>query len=747
MPKQIWIEDLGDPSPCWIWSGAPAKPDSWVAFRRTFTLADRPAMAPAIIAAETKYWLWVNGALVVREGGLKRGPTPEDGYADQIDLAPWLRPGRNTIAVLAWHLGHDGASHCDSGSGGLLVAIDAGRTRIVSDRCWRAQPHPAFDTTGIRQPGPLALALAGNGHFRSDQGGVSPTLSEWSVRFDARRDLIDWTQPDTDDLAWPQAVELGRPPESPWGRLAPRPIPFWRDSAERPYIDLSQPLPCVGPVRVVGRLPANLQVLPTAVIDGEPGSELVIAIERDFKTTTWVARGGSENVVVLAWGNGECVTYDVPAGMRLEAVGWRETGYAADEAGSFISSDPGLDRLWRKTARSVHLNMRDSWSDCPDRERSPWPGDTANAIAFSACTLSPSWLLLAAKTLREFAAWATPAGNLWGAVPTGRFRGTFREFPAQSMALLALGLPEYLMQSGDLELVRGIWPVVRRYLLELHELDKDGFVCHRGADEIAWGPGVQCWYDWGPGIDQPLLDQGWYALAMVRAGEAARRIGADEDAECCHGRFTRVAAAVQNTLWDPSKAAFIGRPGPPDERGNALLILAGVPDRTQQRAIATWMSTQDIASMYMERHVLEALCEADCCAAAVARIHRRYASVISDRSTTLPEAFGAQGNHAWGGAPALITARHLCGIRPLEPGWRRYRVAPDPATPERFTIRLATLSGCVGLVSERRHDSWSLTLDVPSGCSAAVDMPARWRMDGLCELGEGRHSILATRTS
>ena len=53
----------------------------WQCFRREFTLLSGEN-ASLKIAADTKYWLFVNGELVVKEGGLKRGPNPNDSYCD-----------------------------------------------------------------------------------------------------------------------------------------------------------------------------------------------------------------------------------------------------------------------------------------------------------------------------------------------------------------------------------------------------------------------------------------------------------------------------------------------------------------------------------------------------------------------------------------------------------------------------------------------------------------------------------------
>src|SRR5262245_53864591 len=69
----------------WIWAPT-SSANQWVAFRRSFTLSSTPSKAVTQIAADSKYWLWVNGTLVVFEGQLKRGPNRADTYYDELDL-------------------------------------------------------------------------------------------------------------------------------------------------------------------------------------------------------------------------------------------------------------------------------------------------------------------------------------------------------------------------------------------------------------------------------------------------------------------------------------------------------------------------------------------------------------------------------------------------------------------------------------------------------------------------------------
>jgi hypothetical protein len=93
------------------WEGAGSDANQWLCFRKSFNLSQLPQIAMANIAVDSKYWLWLNGELVVFEGGLKRGPTPVDTYFDEVDLKPYCKKGGNTIAILVWYWGRNGYCH------------------------------------------------------------------------------------------------------------------------------------------------------------------------------------------------------------------------------------------------------------------------------------------------------------------------------------------------------------------------------------------------------------------------------------------------------------------------------------------------------------------------------------------------------------------------------------------------------------------------------------------------------------
>ena len=140
-------------------------PNTWLIYRKDVKLDAVPTEMFADIAADTKYWLWINGEPVVFEGGLKRGPAPNSIYFDRVDIAPYLKAGDNTIAVLVWHFGKNGFSHVDSGSAGLFSKLfPRGRDCIrqqLAERCirclWRyrgsvSQLPPAREQHTFRCP-------------------------------------------------------------------------------------------------------------------------------------------------------------------------------------------------------------------------------------------------------------------------------------------------------------------------------------------------------------------------------------------------------------------------------------------------------------------------------------------------------------------------------------------------------------------------------------------------------------------
>ena len=75
-------------------------------------------------------------------------------------------------------------------------------------------------------------------------------------------------------------------------------------------------------------------------------------------------------------------------------------------------------------------------------------------------------------------------------------------------------------------------------------------------------------------------------------------------------------------------------------------------------------------------------------------------------------------NHAWAAAPANMVGRYLLGVRPLEPGFVRAIVQPQPGTLKRAAGSVPTPLGPVGVcVINEVGQPLELTLEIPKGDS------------------------------
>jgi hypothetical protein len=711
-----------------------ARPNQWTAFRRKFILEKTPAKATARIAVDTKYWLWVNGHLVVREGGLKRGPTPTDSYFDKIDIGSSLKPGTNTVAVLVWHFGKEGFSHKDSGRSGLVFQLDGdqGKSVLVSDSSWKAIAHPAFADTGEPQP-----------NFR---------LAESNIRFDATRDLGNWSASDFDDTAWPAAVDYGRVPSAPWNRLVRRPIPLWRESAVRPYSELKienfasavtdeklapeapadsatmlrLPLASSGQT-IKARLPYNAQVTPYFEIDAPAGK--VIGIQTDDYQggsansirAEYVTRAGRQEFECLGWMNGHAVLYSIPDGIQVLRLGYRESGYATDFAGTFHCDDDFLNRLRAKAERTLYLTMRDTYMDCPDRERAQWWGDVVNELGEVFYAFDRRADALTRKAILELIAWQNPDGVLLSPIPAGNWD---RDLPLQMLAAVGReGFWTYGFFSGDFETLRAVYPGVKRYL-EIWDLQPDGLIKER--------PGSWSWGDWGENIDMPVLANAWYHLALQGMRNMAQEFGYSHDLPWIDSRLRRIEQAFQKVYWTGDAFRSPDHQGATDDRANALAVVAGLAKPEQYPQLRSVLIKEAHASPYMEKYVLEALCLMGEPALAQDRMKQRYAKMVDNTEyTTLWEGWGIGEkefgggtiNHAWSGGPLTIMSQYFAGIAPTSPGYKTYHICPQLGHLRNIEASVVIPQGRMSVSVHRGPSSLSLTLDSPKETRALVRLP------------------------
>ncbi len=681
--------------------------NSWYCFRKSFRIAAVPKQAVARIAVDSKYWMWINGDLVVFEGGLKRGPNPNDTYYDELDLAPFLCEGDNTIAILVWYFGKDGFSHHSSGKAGLLFECVSPEVEILSDKSWKAILHPAYETGSLPFP-----------NFR---------LPESNIRFDARCDIKNWIDQRYNDQWWGNAREWGVPPVFPWNELHKRTIPFWKTSLLNDYENtIHFPFDSDGDT-IVCRLSANLQITPYLKIESIAGKSIDIQTD-NYRgggqinlRAEYVTCDGVQEYESYGWLNGHQVIYIIPKGVRVLDLKYRETGFDTEFAGNFHCSDDFLNRLWEKSRRTLYVTMRDTYMDCPDRERAQWWGDEVNEGGEAFYALCPKSHSLFRKGMYELIGWQRSDSTLFSPVPAGNWN---TELPCQMLSSIGYyGFWNYYLHTGDRQTIADLYPGVRKYL-HVWKTHPDGTVIFR--------PGEWTWGDWGDNRDLELIYNALYYLALKGALNMAGVLGKNEDVLEYSKIMSRLKNAYNRQFWTGSCYRHPAYRGMTDDRSQALAVVSGLADSDKYPALLETLKKEEHASPYMEKYVLEALFMMGYDEYALFRMKKRFAEMVNHPLfTTLFEGWGigANGfgggtnNHAWSGGGLTLLSQYLCGISPLEPAYSRIGIFPHPSAIKSAAATVLSVKGVIQSSFLQKTNEFILDVIIPEGTVTELGIP------------------------
>ena len=707
----------------------------WLCFHKEFTML-WPNNAELKIAADTKYWLWVNGELVVREGGLKRGPTPNDTYCDIVTNVNNLKFGKNEVVVLVQYYGRNSFSHRVTATPGLYFDLSSSLDHITSDDSWKAMRYDAM--WGAKREDNLV-------GFRKYR------LAGANVGYDARK-AIDFSKSvDSDD--WSEAVEVERD-RSDWGELVVRPIPFWRWSELRTYESVEQK-----GEELVCKLPYNAQVTPYIKLRAKGGEKIKICTD-DYWIgpacsfyTEYIAREGEQEFETPIWTNGHEVLYFIPEGVEVLDVKYRESGYDADFIGTFKSDNEFCNKLWEKAKRTLYVNMRDTYMDCPDRERGQWWGDVVIELGQAGYVFDNRAHMLTRKAISELMMHQREDGTIYSPIP-----GSFmQELPCQMLAAVGeYGFYNYYLQTGDVSIIDEVYNRVKRYLFDVWNPSNKELVDLR--------KGGWFWGDWGTNIDQEALQQCWYAIALKGFAKQARITRHNTDAMFAEQNYDKMVGAFNKRYWNKELQCYRTPEyrDEPDDRVQAMAVLAGFVPRERYEAMRNFFKKYYQSSTYMEKYVLEALCKMGYYEDALERMEKRFGEMVAAKYTTLWEGWeytGGRGmtyksghgtyNHAWSGGGLIILSQYIAGIAPIEPEYRKFSVEPNLATLNFVESVVPTNFGNIEMRAEKRGGGLLINLTVPALTQAEVRLPHGYSelrvrnevSNTTLLLSEGEHTI------
>jgi len=700
----------------WIWQQEDGPANTWVAFRKSFNLNEIPDQALSKIAVDTKYWLWINGEMVLFEGGLARGAAPNTNYYDEVNLKPYLKEGQNTIAILVWYWGRTRKVHDDSGKGGLLFHANLGQQTLVSNADWKLKVHPAYDP-------------------RSGGGGKSANrVNAYNVKFDARKALGDWSDKawysnNFDDTNWNKPVEKGVANSKPWGTLVKRAIPQWNDRGLTNYEVLTLAsnknkikLPFKNTtdsiVVIHAKLPFNQQITPYLKVNSKAGKTIIADMDNRFNMLkgTYITKDGVQSFESYSWINGHVVEYTIPAGVEVLELKYRWTG-VGEMTGTFETSDPYFTRLWWMARNTLYVCARDGYMDCPDRERGLWVGDVADQTGAVFYTLDEPGRLLLKKGIDNTIAYRK-GDTIQGLAPGfGAYRGKSSELTGQSLQYIDQGIWQYYYNTGDKATLENAYPAVLNYL-KLWGMQENGLPKHR--------KGYANWVDWGIDTDPVATNVVLYYMALKSAKKMAIALGETKDVAWYDTRIDSIKKNFDKEYWQGNR--YGSKKKKIEERVSALAIISGLAKKENYTILVdSVLVPVKKSSPHMEWIAEEAIMLTGKYDKGLERMKQRYQQQV-DRKwlTTLYEKYQPKlrgtYNHAWN-APNYVLSRYIAGIKATAIAWSNYEVKPNLAHMTSVKQIVPSVKGDITVEVNKTENNYNLNLISPESTTATICIP------------------------
>lgn len=672
------------------------KDNSWICFRKNFNVYKKNDIKNAIcrIAADSKYWLYINGKIVVRDGQLKRGEKENSIYYDEINIEDYLQLGENNISILVWYFGKNGFSHVDSGQGSLLFQTQIGENIIVSDETWKAIKNPAY---------------------LNDEENKNNRLSESNIYYDSNLELGEWYLKEYDDSNWKNAIVYGKHDDARWGDLIKRDIPFFIFSEIKEY----EKQEIDGNI-IEATLPYNIQLVPYLKVKAKANEKIMISNDKEFNNeilygkVTYITKEGIQEYESPSWINGDKIYYYIPQGVEVIALGYRETGYDTQMSGNFECNDNQLNSLWKMANRTLYVNMRDTFMDCPDRERAMWIGDTSLEMEEAMYGLDVASYDLYEKCVKTFIGWQN--NGVFNTVAPSINANL--QLPVQNL-LAICSMYDYYQYTGNKDFLNYVYPNIKEYMT-LWNFGDDGIVSGNGYYYLNISP----WYDSQGNIDFGIAENMWYYYALQNLYKISNELGFESDANEYKIKLDKMKKGINEKFWDGAgykSDSFEGY----DVRVNSIAVLSGIAEDTKYDTIEKVIKDNYDNSVFMEKYILQALSEMEKIEIVQERIKTRYSQMIENQnySTTLWEYWQKEHgskNHAWAGGPLVIMSKYFAGIRPLKAGYSEILIKPEFGKLNTLNARVNTIQGTVEMEAEKK-DKLKLQIDVPSKVLVAIE--------------------------
>lgn len=383
------------------------------------------------------------------------------------------------------------------------------------------------------------------------------------------------------------------------------------------------------------------------------------------------------------------------------------------QASEFASSDADLNAVWEFCKYSIRATTFCGVYVDGDRERIPYEADAyINQLGHYAVD-------------REFSL-ARHSHEFLMAHPT---------WPTEWKQFSVMTAWADFEATGDARSLRRHYDGLRTDKLYLPCARPDGLIDTRELRDIVdWPVAERDGFDFKP-VNTVVNAFHYHGLRLMTL--IARALGKTEDADSFEAAAARVQSSFQRVFFDATAGRY--RDGETSDHAsihaNLFPLAFGlVPEAARPSVVAFIKSRGMACSVYAAQFLLEGLFlagEAEYAIGLMAsKDERSWHNMLSQGATITWEAWdnrfkpNQDWNHAWGAAPANIIPRYVLGVRPLEPGYGRVLIAPQPGSLRELHGIVPTIRGPIRVDAVRGTDGrWTVNHLAPVGVEVELVTP------------------------
>jgi alpha-L-rhamnosidase len=707
-------------------------------FRKSIDLKERPTSFNIQVSADNRYKLYVNGKLV------SMGPARSDTYFwnfETVDISSFLVVGKNSITALVWNEAqYRPESQITVRTAFILQGKSVAEEIVNTNDTWKCicdkgyQPIPGYFFAATKgQLVDMAQTIKGN-----------------------------WTLPDFDDAAWPNAGILfdGKLKGASDG-LAWELVPSTLPQMELTYQRIPTLRWVVG-MKVPPAFPAQKQDL---VIPAN--SQVILLLDQTFYTNAFITlnfrkgkgagisigyaetlydqqgaelRKSNRNVVEgkKFIGRTDSLLADGTDGQSFTTLNFRSfryirlivhtkgepltitdlygtfTGYPFKANFAFYSDNPEIKQILDIGWRTARLNAWETYTDCPYYEQLQYIGDTRIQAMISYYNSGDDRLARNALTLMDHSRLAEGV--------------TMSRYPSHSTQIIStfslwyIGmLHDYWMYRPDTAFLKDKLTGQREILAffakfqqadgSLKDLPYWKFVDWVG--DMGWGP--MCTDGSAAIYDIQLL------LAYQWASEMEKAIGESYFADYYTKKAAQLTATIKKKYRDDVKKLFADTSEKKgfSQHANSLAILANLVDAEDMTATGNALLNDKSltqCTIYYKYYLHQALNKAG-----FGNDYMNWLEIWRENMKLGLTTWAEDSQlttvrsecHAWGASPNIDFFRIVLGIDADAPGFSKIKIEPHLGTMTKVGGEMPHPNGKISVNYVLKKNKWHLNISLP----------------------------------